>query len=348
MNSNCIGIASGGAEQKLEKIKEEDLGALNQPLALFHSSDHLIPQNIVNNVDNFGNCDTCYSLGDLSRFLGEMFEEEFQKLRVETKKIKINYFISSVFDKKSKNRYQDILPPDHTRVGLDTTLYSSKYYINANKICLHGEKYILTQGPLEDTVEDFWTMVIRERCGVIVCATKQIENNSMKCFPYWKYFPSQLIDGFRIFQNEKCELEEEEEIIIRDIWFHSSEAEERERRVAHMQITAWQDNVGLENIFFCQILKEINLQREKNPGALVVHCSAGVGRGGTIVAALSCLECIKKQIATGIKLIDCKIDIFNTVLEGRRQRGVNFVMTKGQYRMLYNFFSSLDLIKNLL
>ncbi|XP_041037333.1 tyrosine-protein phosphatase non-receptor type 18-like, partial [Carcharodon carcharias] len=61
-----------------------------------------------------------------------------------------------------KNRYKDILPFDQTRVSLKLLLnegYSD--YINANFIRgVDGERYyIATQGPLPQTVVDFWRMV---------------------------------------------------------------------------------------------------------------------------------------------------------------------------------------------
>lgn len=334
------------SEKKLNPDEEieEDLGVSSQSSSLLPSVAHHPLQGIISDVSRFGALETCYSLGCLFGFSEEMCDEEFKKLQQETKKIKIENFSAALFDNKLKNRYSDILPPDHTRVGLDMTRYPSEFYINANKICLHGEEYILTQGPLECTVKDFWTMVIREGCAVIVCATRQIENSRIKCFPYWRDFPNEEIDNYRIFSKDQDCDDERQQVIVKNIKLTSSQA--AERKVAHVQITAWQDNKGLDSMLFSGILKEIYLQREKNSGALVIHCSAGVGRGGTIAAALSCLECIKKQVASGVKLADCKIDIFNTVLEGRRQRGVHFVMTKEQYRLLYKFFASRDFIQD--
>uniref|UniRef100_A0A3B4A1E7 protein-tyrosine-phosphatase n=1 Tax=Periophthalmus magnuspinnatus TaxID=409849 RepID=A0A3B4A1E7_9GOBI len=60
-----------------------------------------------------------------------------------------------------KNRYKDILPFDHTRVKLTLkTTNQDTDYINANFIKgIDGpEAYIATQGPLPNTVMDFWRM----------------------------------------------------------------------------------------------------------------------------------------------------------------------------------------------
>ncbi|KAM4665555.1 tyrosine-protein phosphatase non-receptor type 5 isoform 3-T4 [Amazona ochrocephala] len=88
-----------------------------------------------------------------------------------------------------KNRYKTILPNPHSRVCLtsadqDDPLSS---YINANYIRGYGgeEKvYIATQGPIVNTVSDFWRMVWQERSPIIVMITN-IEEMNEKCTEYW-------------------------------------------------------------------------------------------------------------------------------------------------------------------
>ena len=66
-----------------------------------------------------------------------------------------------------KNRYSDILAFDHSRVHLvDRGMDGDKDvngYINANHIdgpLLSGDKKIIgTQGPKENTFDDFWRMI---------------------------------------------------------------------------------------------------------------------------------------------------------------------------------------------
>lgn len=67
---------------------------------------------------------------------------------------------------------------------------SNSAYINANYI--KGESlgisqdYIVTQGPLESTCEDFWTMVWEYSVPLIVMLTKEQDSSGKeKCFKYW-------------------------------------------------------------------------------------------------------------------------------------------------------------------
>jgi hypothetical protein len=55
-----------------------------------------------------------------------------------------------------KNRYANVLANEETRVKL-----ASGAYVNAN-LCANG-RFIATQAPLPDTLEDFWTMVLEQK-----------------------------------------------------------------------------------------------------------------------------------------------------------------------------------------
>ncbi|XP_028941374.1 FERM and PDZ domain-containing protein 2, partial [Antrostomus carolinensis] len=97
-------------------------------------------------------------------------------------------------ENQDKNRYQDILPYDKTRVPLG----EKKGYINASYIRMKvGEEehfYIITQGPLPSTVADFWQMVWESESNVIAMMTKEVELGQVKCHRYWPEPPHDSID----------------------------------------------------------------------------------------------------------------------------------------------------------
>ena len=70
---------------------------------------------------------------------------------------------------REKNRYHNILAYDRNRVIL-TTDPSGADYINANYLDGFEKKkaYIASQGPLENTCEDFWRMVWENLSSTIV------------------------------------------------------------------------------------------------------------------------------------------------------------------------------------
>lgn len=92
----------------------------------------------------------------------------------------------------------------------------------------------------------------------------------------------------------------------------------------------WRDFGVIDDTEFAQLVKTFSekadacLATGKNVG---VHCTAGIGRTGTLIAAYL----IKKQIDAGMTP-----DPWGIVLEMRRQRR-GFVSTSGQFLLLYRF-----------
>ncbi|KAG5267122.1 hypothetical protein AALO_G00218230 [Alosa alosa] len=170
-----------------------------------------------------------------------------------------------------KNRYKDILPFDHSRVRV--TLKTSNQdsdYINANFIKgMEGpETYIATQGPLPNTIIDFWRM--------------NWENNvTKKCERYFPMFGDEpmTFGPFKI----SCESEQPRtDYFIRSL---TVEFENESRKLTQFHYINWPDHDVPSS--FDSILDMIGRMREHqqhDPTPICVHCSAGCGRTGAICA----------------------------------------------------------------
>lgn len=95
---------------------------------------------------------------------------------------------SRLIENIDKNRYQDILPYDSTRVQLLDSMTGD--YINASFVDMTVppgivNRYIATQGPLASTCDDFWQMVWEQNCSLIIMVTPLIEGGRVKCHRYW-------------------------------------------------------------------------------------------------------------------------------------------------------------------
>uniref|UniRef100_S4RUL1 Uncharacterized protein n=1 Tax=Petromyzon marinus TaxID=7757 RepID=S4RUL1_PETMA len=91
-------------------------------------------------------------------------------------------------ENRGKNRYGNIIAYDHSRVllqPLDANPHSD--YINANFIDGYHRprQYVATQGPMQETVYDFWRMVWQEKSASIVMVTNLVEVGRVKCYKYW-------------------------------------------------------------------------------------------------------------------------------------------------------------------
>lgn len=58
--------------------------------------------------------------------------------------------------------------------------------------------YIATQGPLENTVCDFWQMIWEQGCVVIVMLTRLVENDTSMCHRYWPLEGAELYNIYEV------------------------------------------------------------------------------------------------------------------------------------------------------
>ena len=75
------------------------------------------------------------------------------------------------------DRYSDIKPYEHNRIKIK----NNENYINASPINILSQKYfIATQGPKNETIEDFWRMIDEYNCNVIIMLCNLIEDGRPK------------------------------------------------------------------------------------------------------------------------------------------------------------------------
>uniref|UniRef100_A0A3P9IEY3 protein-tyrosine-phosphatase n=1 Tax=Oryzias latipes TaxID=8090 RepID=A0A3P9IEY3_ORYLA len=243
-------------------------------------------------------------------------------------------------ENKSKNRYKNILPFDTTRVVIrdaDPEVAGSDY-INANYIrsmledgrhVVEGKVFIATQGCLQNTVVDFWKMVHQENTQVIVMTTKETERGRNKCARYWPDLHCTKEFGRLLVRN--VDERPAQDYILRKLEVTCSDRKEPLRYIWHYQYLSWPDH-GVPNepggvLWF---LEEINRTQNsvKEAGPIVVHCSAGIGRTGTIIVIDILIDIISRQG------LDCDIDIPKTIQRVRQQRS-GMVQTEAQYKFIY-------------
>ncbi|XP_029436512.1 tyrosine-protein phosphatase non-receptor type 6 isoform X2 [Rhinatrema bivittatum] len=266
------------------------------------------------------------------------FGEEFDSLQKQEVKQLHSRSEGQRPENKSKNRYKNILPFDHSRVILlssDPNVPSSDY-INANYIKneLIGpdectKSFIACQGCLLVTVNDFWQMVWQENSRIIVMTTREVEKGRNKCVPYWPEEGSTKEFGCYVVENVVEHDAMEYKTRTLQIWPLDNESEVRE--IAHFHYLAWPDHgVPSDAGGVLSFLDQINQKQEGLPGAgpIIVHCSAGIGRTGTIIV----IDMLVDTIAT--KGVDSDIDIQKMILMVRSQRS-GMVQTEAQYKFIY-------------
>ncbi|XP_030389227.1 receptor-type tyrosine-protein phosphatase T isoform X3 [Gopherus evgoodei] len=228
-------------------------------------------------------------------------------------------------ENRNKNRYGNIISYDHSRVRLqllDGDPHSD--YINANYIDgYHRPRhYIATQGPMQETVKDFWRMIWQENSASVVMVTNLVEVGRVKCVRYWP-------DDTEIYGDIKVTLIETEplaEYVIRTFTVQKKGYHEI-REIRQFHFTSWPDHgVPCYATGLLGFVRQVKFLNPPETGPIVVHCSAGAGRTGCFIAIDIMLDMAENE---GV------VDIFNCVRELRSQR-VNLVQTEEQYVFVHD------------
>ncbi|XP_025765352.1 receptor-type tyrosine-protein phosphatase H isoform X2 [Oreochromis niloticus] len=231
-------------------------------------------------------------------------------------------------ENKAKNRFSNVLPYDWCRVKLTTSDPDGiSDYINANYMPGYSSnrEYIATQGPLPSTVNDFWRMIWEQRVKRIIMVTNCIEGGRTKCEQYWPADSKPCLYG-ELLVTMRSE-QQETNWTLREFNLKDRKTSE-ERTVKHFHFTAWPDHGVPECtevlIQFRGLVRQ-HIEREGGKAPTVVHCSAGVGRTGTIISLDVLLQQLEKEQAVGI----------NAFVHKMRLNRPYMVQTESQYVFLH-------------
>ncbi|XP_064387090.1 receptor-type tyrosine-protein phosphatase S-like isoform X2 [Halichondria panicea] len=251
-----------------------------------------------------------------------LYSEEYEILSI--KSPSLAHVQSSLPCNVIKNRYANINCFDDTRVRLSPTPgVDGSDYINANYIDGFLEKrgYVATQGPLAHTTHDFWRMVWEQNSCCIIMLTNVVEKNRAKCHQYWPEVGSLTLEDISV---TLIEIQQLAYYTVRT--FKMSRGNDR-REVKQFHYTGWPD-FGVPDYPHPVIAfsNRINDFKRTTPGPFIYHCSAGVGRTGTLMTIQAMMQMMEEE---------GKLDIFNFVLGLRHQRNY-MVQTERQYIFIHD------------
>eukprot|EP00070_Physeter_catodon_P007283 XP_007115741.2 tyrosine-protein phosphatase non-receptor type 13 isoform X10 [Physeter catodon] len=231
--------------------------------------------------------------------------------------------IGQTKENRRKNRYKNILPYDATRVPLG----DEGGYINASfiKIPVGREEfiYIACQGPLPTTIGDFWQMIWEQKSTVIAMMTQEVEGEKIKCQRYWPHVlgkTTMVSDRLRL---ALVRVQQLKGFVVRAMTLEDIQTGEV-RHISHLNFTAWPDHDTPSQpddlLTFISYMRHIH-----RSGPITTHCSAGIGRSGTLI----CID-----VVLGLISQDLEFDISDLVRCMRLQRH-GMVQTEDQYIFCY-------------
>uniref|UniRef100_A0A803W404 protein-tyrosine-phosphatase n=1 Tax=Ficedula albicollis TaxID=59894 RepID=A0A803W404_FICAL len=261
-------------------------------------------------------------------------------------------------ENKSKNRNANVIPYDFNRVPIrheedcgkegehdsdessdeDSDCEESSRYINASFITGYwGPKaMIATQGPLQETISDFWQMVFQRKVKVVVMLTELKEGDEELCAQYWGE-GKQTYDGIEV---QMADVNSGPSYTIRAFDIAHLKTKETQK-VYQYQYHKWsgcdvpevpKDLVSMilniKQKLPARPVSEDNRRTRSVP--LLVHCCDGSQQTGVFCALMTLLESAE---------IEEVIDVFQVVKSLRRTR-LGMVSTFEQYQFLYDTIAS--------
>ncbi|KAB0402978.1 hypothetical protein E2I00_007350 [Balaenoptera physalus] len=325
----------------------------------------LIHQALVE-YNQFG--ETEVSLSELHPYLSNMkkkdppsepspLEAEFQRLP-SYRSWRIQH-IGNQEENKSKNRNSNIIPYDFNRVTLKHELEMSKEsehdsdessddesdseetskYINASFVMSYWkpEVMIAAQGPLKETIGDFWQMIFQRKVKVIVMLTELKNGDEEACSQYWQ-------EGKQTYGDVEVHMKDTNKssaYTIRAFELRHSKRKDP-RTVYQYQFNNWNGEElpvePKELISMIQNLKQKLPKKNSTEGnkfhrnvPLLIHCRDGSQQTGIFCALLNLLESAETEEV---------IDVFQAVKSLRKARP-GMVPTFEQYQFLYDVIASI-------
>nr|XP_045227787.1 receptor-type tyrosine-protein phosphatase eta isoform X2 [Macaca fascicularis] len=251
------------------------------------------------------------------------FAEEYEDLKLVG--ISQPKYAAGLAENRGKNRYNNVLPYDISRVKLSVQSHSTDDYINANYMPgYHSKKdFIATQGPLPNTLKDFWRMVWEKNVYAIIMLTKCVEQGRTKCEEYWPSKQAQDYGDITVAMTSEIVLPE---WTIRDFTVKNIQTSES-HPLRQFHFTSWPDH-GVPDttdllINFRYLVRDY-MKQSPPESPILVHCSAGVGRTGTFIAIDRLIYQIENENT---------VDVYGIVYDLRMHRPL-MVQTEDQYVFL--------------
>ncbi|KAJ1358011.1 hypothetical protein KIN20_016312 [Parelaphostrongylus tenuis] len=210
-----------------------------------------------------------------------------------------------------RNRFPEIPCLDDTRVVLEQPDPNACTYIHANRVKLDKAErnYILTQGPTQNSIEDFWRMIFQEQCTGVVMLCNYYEDGMQKCDEFFQR--KTAVD--HLDQHDIYTLE-----ILPDGCSNSILT-----RLAHC--TTWPDKaVPSSGRMVLRLLKW--MQSLDAVASVAVISGAGVGRAGTYLA----IDHICTRLFKGLDA-----SVREVAMEIRKQRA-HAISNELQYFFIYS------------
>ncbi|XP_022095711.1 uncharacterized protein LOC110981954 [Acanthaster planci] len=269
------------------------------------------------------------SMHSLSQFYSywEAITEEFETLPDFQKDLAKSHSPS----KSSMAALSLFHPPPKTRVPLEKVSLDNQHgFLNASFVKGYGNtkySYIATTAPWGTNVNNFWEMVWEQQSRTIVCLCSP-EEMGVVCPWYWprdEGIQNAQLYGDILVMRQGCVLTENysmSTLLIKNIQKNLC------RPINHFWFTQWPVACNLVPscpTLLLSFLLQVRQTVQESYGPVVVHCSDGCGRTGTLLSIDSAMRSMEDL---------CTVDVPSIVCSIRHDRGAA-VLQRDHYVFIY-------------
>ena len=178
-------------------------------------------------------------------------------------------------------------------------------------------RFLALEGPKPEHVSQFFNLLLNHRVTQVVRLTPAMEGNESKCAPYWE---------------NKTALENGKSYLLVP---QSTQGSGLPYRIPYFYVDIWLDHApGLPDLLLdltCALRDSVSNTQDP---LIAVHCSSGVSRTGSLIAAYLLVQDIDRQVKQGIHPRKVRISIEKIVAQLSLQRP-HAVGQPKQYETLY-------------
>ncbi len=247
-------------------------------------------------------------------------------------------------ENKKKNKYPNHIPYDDTRA----LRHQEGFYYNASEVITPSQLYIVAAAPQENTVDDFWRLIIDNDIETVVSLVTPYEKGKHNLVEYWSttHLPHKTRDNWTIslLSDSLCREKFPQKkspspnpcIYLRRFSLEKKNmnpALSKKKNITQIHYWNWPDGGTPDEELFQDLLHIVDSVTSRHSGVkpILVHCAAGIGRSGVFVLAHSVQKELMNRVRTKTNLQIHPINLALRLLALRHQRA-KLISSHKQYR----------------
>lgn len=256
------------------------------------------------------------------------------------------------------NRQPLALPYQYNAVPINKEIKSMDInlnnYINASYIAAPFNKtFIAAENPKPETINNFWRVILNYKISLIVCLSYTFSESNVTFVKYWPdddKKPFEFTDGSNVYHvHLKVELSTYQAGLAKNMDYGNcirrtfditpkNNPKNVLLTITQTNLDCWDDkSLPVQTMGFDLIEDLIGVIddefKTKNTPVLV-HCSDGIGRTGTLIALYNIIKCLSVEKKNEVK--EPVYNVFNVVRKLREER-YGMVSESIQYKYIYEF-----------